>query len=826
MGMKYHLKQQITELVAKSIEIFPGDRVGDFVRLFDRVRSDRLERLRAVPRAIAPKSRHQAIQAFHLHLLRLASFASTRAGTFRAASGERVGTVRANHPWSRRPYTRARTPRAIALVFLACALLATVGRDARAAPSNPPISAETISRIIFLEARSAIRRGKRGRFNRLSESLGDHPLSPWLRYHDFRRNFGRHSESAIEKYLASVSEAPMADIVRVLWLDRLARQHRWARFLDVFEKVSPAVLETRHKCYRARAFFETGADLAGFKSTAKLWQVPRSQDKACDRTFALWKKRGGQTPEQLWRRIEISLKRGNRRLAGYVARMLPRPDRVVAERWIRDHRHPSRIVARAGRIEREPTWRLPVNTAIASLARRTPEAAARAWRKATASSSSVPVDVDAFAAWRIGLGFAQEHRIHEAVEWIERVPEAFRSPRLLGVLALLSFAEGRWADSLAALEALPPGERANLRWQYWRARALTALGRSAEAPWSELAAERDYYGFLAADRIEAPYRIVQNPAGSSAESLSRVERMAGFRRAMEFHALGFRNRFNREWSHLTARLEGPDLAAAAELATRRGWYFEAIRAAARAGALDRLDLRFPIAWKDEAEDSAHAHDIDPALILATIRMESAFRPRARSSAGALGLMQVMPATGRRIARAAGVKVSGRQTLLDPEKNIRLGAAYLRRVLDRMHGHAALASAAYKRGSPPGETLALRGEQHGAGALGGVRAVYGNPSIREADPRVSNRLPATPGKRSGPTEQPPATVTCGGGRLPLARSVSARIARSRGVTRPSFRSGSRQRAPGCDAGRTDRPFVHGSHPITRTRWRGGRRGQPW
>ena len=309
----------------------------------------------------------------------------------------------------------------------------------------------------------------------------------------------------------------------------------------------------------------------------------------------------------------------------------------------------------------------------------------------------MPAKLDSFASWRIGLGYAQEHRIPEALEWIERVPHEDRGERLLGILALVSFAEGRWADSLAALDTLPPETRGELRWRYWRARALTALGRSEEASWAEIAAERDYYGFLAADRIAAPYRIVQDPAGSSAERVRRVEGTGGFRRAREFHALGFRNGFRREWRRLLGRLEGEDLEAAAQLALRDGLYFESIRAAARAGALDRVDLRFPVAWREEAAAAAREHGIDPAWVLATIRMESAFRPRARSPAGALGLMQIMPATGRQLARAAGLRGSGDPALLDPDENIRLGAAYLRQLLDRLHGHPALVSAAYNAG---------------------------------------------------------------------------------------------------------------------------------
>ena len=614
-----------------------------------------------------------------------------------------------NRPSASARFRASTRGRGFAIFLLLGALLPVTVPEAGAVRAEPPVSRATLERIKVLEARSALRQGKRKRFDRLTASLRDHPLHPWLRYLEFRARFGRHSESAIEAFLATVPDTPMADLVRIHWLDRLARQHRWARFLEVYASLSPGRVEARLECLRARALLETEDNLAGFEATARLWRVPKSQHKACDRTFKLWAQRGGRTSEHLWHRIEISLRRGNRGLASYVARLLDQPDRSIAERWIRDYRRPARIVARASQVRREPAWRQPVATAIASIARRNPDAADRAWRAAAEDASSLPAELDAFASWRIALGYAQDHRIPEAVEWIERVPRADRSPRLLGILALLSIAEGRWTDALGALDALPPDTRSELQWQYWRARALTALGRADEARWAEIAAHRDYYGFLAADRLGVPYRIVQRPNGSSVERIDQIGRMDGYRRVVEFHALGFRNGFNREWRHLVRRLEGAELAAAAELAARHGWHFEAIRGAARAGALDRLDLRFPLAWTAEAAAAAADHRIDTAWVLATIRMESAFRPRARSSAGALGLMQIMPATGRRIARPAGVRHRGNRTLLDPRQNIRLGTYYLRHLLDRMHGNPALASASYNAGPHRTERWLAAGE---------------------------------------------------------------------------------------------------------------------
>jgi soluble lytic murein transglycosylase len=73
------------------------------------------------------------------------------------------------------------------------------------------------------------------------------------------------------------------------------------------------------------------------------------------------------------------------------------------------------------------------------------------------------------------------------------------------------------------------------------------------------------------------------------------------------------------------------------------------------------------------------HGFDPSLLLALMQVESGFNPTARSSQGALGLMQVLPFTGQLTARELGMEWRGKSTLLDPEQNIRIGAAYLARM---------------------------------------------------------------------------------------------------------------------------------------------------
>lgn len=110
--------------------------------------------------------------------------------------------------------------------------------------------------------------------------------------------------------------------------------------------------------------------------------------------------------------------------------------------------------------------------------------------------------------------------------------------------------------------------------------------------------------------------------------------------------------------------------------------------------LDRL--RYPLRYEAIVVTHARNYDLDPALLAAVIYTESRFRADARSSAGALGLMQLLPDTGRAIALRTGGERFVVADLLDPEINVRYGSWYLRELL-RKYGDTATALAAYHAG---------------------------------------------------------------------------------------------------------------------------------
>jgi len=133
------------------------------------------------------------------------------------------------------------------------------------------------------------------------------------------------------------------------------------------------------------------------------------------------------------------------------------------------------------------------------------------------------------------------------------------------------------------------------------------------------------------------------------------------------------------------------------MAHEKQWYFHAIRTLSAAGYWDELELRFPLAWRQELQQTALEHKLHPSWVFAIARQESAFRQDARSSVGALGLMQLMPATARETARRFGIGLKNDQEILLVRTNVALGSAYLTQLQAQFNGNRVLTFAAYNAG---------------------------------------------------------------------------------------------------------------------------------
>jgi soluble lytic murein transglycosylase len=186
------------------------------------------------------------------------------------------------------------------------------------------------------------------------------------------------------------------------------------------------------------------------------------------------------------------------------------------------------------------------------------------------------------------------------------------------------------------------------------------------------------------------------------------------RRVVRLTALDLRPEAQREWLYVVRALDDDHLLLAAEVARREGLYDRSINSAERTQRRHDFSLRYPTPYRAEISAAARDNQIDEAWAFGLARQESRFVADIMSSAGAVGLMQLMPATARWVARQNG-RTDYRVTSLDqPELNAQMGTFYLRHVLDGLDGMPVLATAAYNAG--PGRAQTWRGTAPMEGAI--------------------------------------------------------------------------------------------------------------
>lgn len=559
------------------------------------------------------------------------------------------------------------------------------------------VSAETPddkNREQFAKAYAALTSGQRTQAAQLIRGLEDYPLYSYYRYHDLQRNLHRAAEDDVREFLTAYEGSLLASRLRRDWLQHLGKAGRWRSYLDAYRPQTDPILQ----CWQITARIETGALEGVIADATRLWLVGKSQPPQCDRAFDFLDSEGAITDEVRYARIRLALANNQPRLAQYLARSLVDARLgITAATWIEAHANPHKALAHAALTDDTPLTREVVIHAISRIARTNVDHASNAWGRLA--------DKYAFSAEEHGkvraiIGVAAARAEHpEQITLLAAVPreavddtvEKYRIREGIRLRAWKELAQWTLTD--------PVGDTNVLRWRYWHARALQQLGQvdAANARFRELAQQRDYYGFLSADQLGAEYRMNHHPIAPTPAETTAISARPGIVRARELFLIDLPFKARREWAFEVDHMSPRDLEVAAHLVNQWGWYDRAILALGKAASYDDLEVRFPVEHEALIRSYAAKRHVPAAVLYAIIRTESAFMDDARSPAGALGLMQVMPATGRETARRIGATLPSARALLSPEKNVMIGSAYLKQVLDRFDGSFSMAAAAYNAG---------------------------------------------------------------------------------------------------------------------------------
>lgn len=547
----------------------------------------------------------------------------------------------------------------------------------------------------YAAAQEALLSGNLARYRVLRQRLDTYVLRGYLDYEDLRRRLASAGAPEVHAFLENNTQTPGSDALRKKWLRLLAARGDWENFHRNFRDVED---DPELSCLRLQNLLRSSeAPLTLMNEIGELWRTGKRLPAACNPVFAAWKKAGHLTADRVWERIRLAMENRRPSLAEELAHYLDPGERVWVARWIAMHHNPPAELDRLRYPLETPVARMVVRHGIVRLAMRDPAEAVRRWQAIKERHQLFGED-DNYVFRHVGILAAQRH-MPEALAWLSAVSADPADEHLHLWRVRAALRAGEWETARRFIAALPEEQQREGRWIYWKARSLEVGGkqREAEKLFRVLARERSYYGFLAADRLQTEYAMQHTPVAATPEEVTAMLARPGIQMAQELYRIGHIHDARRQWQWVIQRLNNRELAVAALVASQWGWHDRAILTAGRSQHQDDLELRFPVLYREQIETSASAQGLDPGWVYGVVRQESAFVVDARSPVGALGLMQLMPATGRMTGRRLKIPVNGRASILNVDNNLRLGTGYLKEVLQRSQGHQTLATASYNAG---------------------------------------------------------------------------------------------------------------------------------
>jgi soluble lytic murein transglycosylase len=566
-------------------------------------------------------------------------------------------------------------------------------------------------------ARDAAQRGDTNRLEQMMLEPGKHVLEPYIGFWLWSARLSRISESvsapALQAYLTTYPDSVLAERLRSDWLKRLGREGQFGLFNEEFTKLQQPDQELQ--CFAIRAaHISSEMNLLSLESQ---WLSLTDTPESCFAPLQAIVDNGRKSEEDVWWRLRRAVE-ANRPVAARHAITMLRNDQPDAGSLTQVFDNPERYLkSAAARNATSRGAREMVLASVARLARRNTRAAQSGWRAINETHFTAGERAYALAQLAWGASISQLPEAHDWYSSARRLaPGMPMSDEQAAWQVRVALRAGDWAAVQASIEQMPQAQRAQSDWNYWLARSLSMQGRPEEArPLHERrAGDADFYGILSAEALGRTLTWPAAPPPPTPQELQQLAAHDGVQRAIALLQMDMRIEGLREWNWSMRGRDDRSLIAAAEHARRLGIYDRAIFAAERTKIQHDYSLRYLAPFYDAFAREAKTQQLPLSWIYGLTRQESRFIVNARSSVGAQGLMQIMPTTGRLVARQIGLSGFSVGDLGETDTNIRLGTAYLRSVLDGLSNSPVMATAAYNAG--PGRARRWRAGRAIEGAI--------------------------------------------------------------------------------------------------------------
>ena len=561
-----------------------------------------------------------------------------------------------------------------------------------------------------LDMAQAYKQRDRKRMAQLLPQTQGAVLEPWAAYWELSARLDDASTTDIQDFFKRYAGTYQEDRLRVDYLQQLGRNRDWGTFNQEYPKYRMGD-DKSVRCYALLAeHLSSGADVN--VQVKDLWLGLRDADTACAAAAEQLVKDHSSMAHMAWLRARLGME--NDKLS-----VTTQAIRLLNDKWVKTA---NSIYLQPGKYLNDkltalrPQTRELVSLALIRQAYLDPEEAATEVEKLRWKAQLTQEE----RSWIWGVigKRAAQRQSSEAVGFFSHAkPEHLHEDHLVW-MTRAALRAGRWDMVQTAINAMPAPMRQEAVWVYWRARALlqdaTTENNRAQALrlFESIAGPRGFYEQLALEELGQRITLPARPAALTTEEKEAARLNPGLNRALYAMQMGLRSDGNREWNYTTnlhnrGGMDDRSLLAAAELACRAEVWDRCINTSDRTKTMTDLEQRYPMPFKNAVLARTKSIGLDPAYVYGLIRQESRFIMDARSTVGASGLMQVMPATAKWTAKKIGLNDFQAHQITDRDTNIAIGTGYLKLVLDSFNGSMPMAAAAYNAG--PSRPRTWRGQ---------------------------------------------------------------------------------------------------------------------
>lgn len=578
----------------------------------------------------------------------------------------------------------------------------------------------TNEQSLYIRAEQALKKHDTKNYPILFEKLKAYPLYPYLIYQELKQKIEEPKKTGVtlkqlKEFQATYPDFPFHSALLQLWLTKMAQNKNWEALVEGYKPSKKVVLT----CQYYYGKYQLTQNKSVLEPVESLWLVGYSQPPECDQVFSLWKKVGGFTPDLIWERFRLAIENKNFTLIQHLIKKMSPMERSVALFWENLIKNPSLInneetLKNLDTLSNQlklkissPEILMSVLPAYASI---NAQDASTWWKTHQKKYNFSKAQIN--QVYRdIGIQLSRQ-KSPLAKEWLASLPPDALDLTTQEWRIRLSLYYKEWENALKWIHQLPPYVKQEKSWRYWQARALEKLNNypQAEIIYKQLAQTRSYYGFLSAMHLKQPLALQNQPIPYNEQATKNVLATPAIARFEQLIQLNKEHLARHEWFRAIEKMTEPELSAAAKIAQKMNLPDYAILTTLKGTHRDDVALRFPLVHHAEILNYAKINNIDPAWVFAISRQESSFYSGTISSAGARGLMQLMPNTAAMLAKQYKIPYKSEENLHDPLTNIQFGTVYLRDLQKQMFDNFIVATASYNAGPTrtqkwlPSETL--------------------------------------------------------------------------------------------------------------------------